>query len=50
MRAGQVFLENPQETPFISTWNRVHAADPAFLSSFKAAVSADQDEYYPAQG
>ncbi len=31
MRAGQTFLDNPHETPFIATWNRVHAADPDFL-------------------
>jgi len=44
-RAGQLFIENPQETPFIPTWNRVHSADPTLLSDFRAAVAADQEEY-----
>jgi glucosyl-3-phosphoglycerate synthase len=45
MRAGQVFLDNPHETPFIPTWHRVHAADPSFLSDITAAARADDDEY-----
>ncbi|WP_370303726.1 glycosyl transferase [Pseudooceanicola sp.] len=44
MRAGQIFLDNPQETPFITTWNRIHAADPSFLSEFRAAAAADEAE------
>ncbi|MEM6499404.1 MAG: glycosyl transferase, partial [Pseudomonadota bacterium] len=45
IRAGQLFLENPNETPFISTWNRVHAADPNFLSDFKRAAAEDDTEF-----
>ncbi|SDO07105.1 glucosyl-3-phosphoglycerate synthase [Lutimaribacter pacificus] len=45
IRAGQVFLDNPHETPFIPTWNRVHAADPQFLADLRAAVAADQEEF-----
>jgi glucosyl-3-phosphoglycerate synthase len=45
MRAGQMFLENPHETPFIPTWNRVHAADPTFLSDMTAAAKADEMDY-----
>ncbi|MCG7572021.1 glycosyl transferase [Phaeobacter sp. CNT1-3] len=45
MRAGQVFLENPYETPFITTWNRVHAADSGFLTDLTAAARADEAEY-----
>lgn len=45
MRAGQVFLENPHETPFIPTWNRVHSADPTFISDMTAAALADEAEY-----
>lgn len=45
MRAGQVFLDNPHETPFIPTWNRVHAADPTFLADMNAAALADETEY-----
>jgi glucosyl-3-phosphoglycerate synthase len=45
MRAGQIFLENPHETPFIPTWNRIHSADPKFLAEFKAAAAADEAEF-----
>ena len=45
MRAGQVFLDNPHETPFIPTWNRVHAADPTFLADMNAAARADEADY-----
>ncbi|KPP83734.1 MAG: hypothetical protein HLUCCA08_08005 [Rhodobacteraceae bacterium HLUCCA08] len=45
MTAGQVFLDTPHETPFIPNWNLVHAADPALLADFKAAVAADQADY-----
>ena len=44
MRAGNFFLENPHETPFIPTWNRVHSADPSFLSDLNAAAHADDAE------
>ncbi|WP_170755764.1 glycosyl transferase [Ruegeria lacuscaerulensis] len=47
IRAGQIFLDNPHETPFIPTWNRVHSADPEFLLRLKAAVSDDLDEFSP---
>ena len=45
MRACQFFLDNPHETPFIPTWNRVHSADPDFLSKLHAAAAADEAEY-----
>ncbi|MGH1368618.1 MAG: glycosyl transferase [Maritimibacter sp.] len=45
IRAGNAFLDNPHETPFIPTWNRVHAADPAFLTDLKAAAAADEAEF-----
>jgi glucosyl-3-phosphoglycerate synthase len=45
IHAGNVFLENPHETPFIPTWNRVHAADPNFLTDLKSAASADEAEF-----
>lgn len=48
MQAGQVFLDNPQELPFIPNWNLVHSADPKFLSDFKAAVAADTAGSAPA--
>jgi glucosyl-3-phosphoglycerate synthase len=43
MLAGQTFLENPQETPFIPTWNRVHAADPNFLRDLNTGAAAGAD-------
>ncbi|MDF1671109.1 MAG: glycosyl transferase [Roseovarius sp.] len=45
MRAGNFFLDNPHETPFIPTWNRVHSADPGFLTELHAAAAADEAEY-----
>jgi len=45
MRAGSFFLENPHETPFIPTWNRVHSADPGFLADLHAAAAADEAEF-----
>lgn len=45
MRAGQTFLENPHEKPFIPTWNRVNSADPTFISDMTAAAKADEEEY-----
>ncbi|QQA43889.1 glycosyl transferase [Pelagovum pacificum] len=49
IRAGQIFLDHPHETPFIPTWNRVNAADPDFLTSFKRAVAEDTAEFTPPQ-
>ncbi|MGH1330052.1 MAG: glycosyl transferase [Paracoccaceae bacterium] len=45
MLAGQSFLDNPNETPFIPTWNRVHSADPSFLHDMHAAARADCAEF-----
>ncbi len=45
IRAGQLFIENPNETPFIATWNRVHSADPDFLFDFKRAAADDEKEF-----
>ncbi|MFY0646156.1 glycosyl transferase [Sulfitobacter geojensis] len=45
MRAGQFFLDNPHETPFITTWNRVHSAEPDFLEELHTAAAADEAEY-----
>ena len=45
MRAGQFFLENPYETPFIPTWSRIHAADPAFMRDMHAAAAQDMDDF-----
>jgi glucosyl-3-phosphoglycerate synthase len=45
VRAGHIFIDNPHETPFIPTWNRVHSADPGFLSDMLVAARADDAEY-----
>lgn len=45
MRAGQFFLDNPHETPFIPTWNRVHSADPGFLAALRDAAAKDEAEF-----
>ncbi|AJE45109.1 glycosyl transferase [Celeribacter indicus] len=45
IRAGNVFLENPMETPFISNWSRVHAADPDIIASMTRAVAEDMAEF-----
>ncbi|QDY99327.1 glycosyl transferase [Nitratireductor mangrovi] len=39
--AGEVFLENPSETPFIPNWRRVNAAFPGLLSELADAVARD---------
>ena len=44
MKAGETFFENPMETPFIPTWNRVLSAIPDFLDRFKLSVELDNAE------
>lgn len=43
--AGQDFLENPMETPFIPSWNRVISALPNLQDEFIEAVRADMEQY-----
>ena len=43
--AGQDFLENPMETPFIPSWNRLLSAFPDIQQEFIAAVDADMREF-----
>jgi glucosyl-3-phosphoglycerate synthase len=45
MHAGQVFLDNPHETPFIPNWSRVNAASPELLDELNSIVAADEAEY-----
>ncbi|WP_043315520.1 glycosyl transferase [Microbulbifer sp. HZ11] len=45
VKAGQAFLDNPMETPFIPSWNRITSAEPGFLKQLKQAVEADYEEY-----
>jgi glucosyl-3-phosphoglycerate synthase len=41
IEAGQAFLENPMETPFVPSWSRVAAADPNIMHHILQAVAAD---------
>lgn len=41
MQAGESFLANPMETPFIPNWNRVISALPDFLTRLVDAVEED---------
>jgi glucosyl-3-phosphoglycerate synthase len=41
IEAGQAFLENPMETPFVPSWSRVAAADPNIMHQILKAVAAD---------
>lgn len=45
MKAGQSFLDNPMETPFIPSWNRVVSAKPDVLDRLKEAVELDYQEF-----
>ena len=45
LTAGNTFLENPMETPFIPSWNRVVSAIPDILSQLKEAVELDNKEF-----
>lgn len=41
IKAGEVYMENPQEKPFIPSWNRVLSAIPNILEMIEEAVEAD---------
>jgi glucosyl-3-phosphoglycerate synthase len=45
VKAGNMFLENPMETPFIPSWNRICSAEPTLLDDMMAAVIADNEEF-----
>ena len=45
MKAGQHFLDNPMETPFIPSWNRVISAKPDVLEKLRTAVELDSQEF-----
>ena len=42
MAAGETFLSNPMESPFIPNWNRVHDAFPDVCQQLLRAVQADR--------
>ena len=45
MKAGEAFILNPMDTPFIPTWSRVKSAIPDFLIRLEKAVNED-NKYY----
>lgn len=45
MLAGEYFLDNPMDTPFIPSWNRVISAMPDVLDKLKVAVEEDYQEF-----
>ena len=45
MDAGNMFLDNPMETPFIPSWNRVQSAIPDILDRLYEAVEEDYKEF-----
>ncbi|WP_424932382.1 glycosyl transferase [Amaricoccus macauensis] len=47
VEAGNIFLENPMETPFIPSWSRVYSADPDILRQMLDAVAQDNADFAP---
>ena len=45
MKAGEAFILNPMDTPFIPTWSRVKSAIPDFLKRLEKAVNEDNKNY-----
>lgn len=45
MTAGQNFLDNPMEKPFMPSWNRVISAMPDVLERLKEAVELDRADF-----
>ena len=45
IHAGNSFLENPQQKPFMPSWNRVISAMPDILEELSMAVQLDMMEY-----
>jgi glucosyl-3-phosphoglycerate synthase len=41
MSAGDTYLSNPMETPFMPSWNRVSSAIPGILDKLLEAVEKD---------
>ncbi|TPE50557.1 glycosyl transferase [Maribrevibacterium harenarium] len=47
MKAGNMYLENPMDAPFIPSWNRVISAFPTVLQQLSQAVAQDMEEFGP---
>ena len=46
MKAGEAFILNPMDAPFIPTWGRVKSAIPDFLGRLEKVVNDDNKKYY----
>ncbi len=46
MTAGQEFIDNPMESPFIPSWNRVVSAIPNIYERLRHAVEEDHNEFF----
>lgn len=47
MKAGNMYLDNPMEAPFIPSWNRVKSAFPGVLKQLALAVEQDMSDFGP---
>ena len=47
MEAGHYFLDNPMDTPFIPSWNRVTSALPDIREQLLEAVELDNQAFRP---
>ena len=45
MKAGEAFIQNPMDTPFIPTWSRVKSAIPDFLGRLEKVVNDDNKKH-----
>ena len=45
IEAGQLFMDNTMDTPFMPSWNRVVSAFPDILQRLKTAVEEDSKEF-----
>lgn len=45
LQAGQSFLDNPMEKPFVPSWNRVKSAIPNVMDAIHTAVEEDMNEF-----
>jgi glucosyl-3-phosphoglycerate synthase len=43
VEAGNIFLDNPNSTPFMPSWNRIHSALPNLIGELQEAVRADRE-------
>ena len=50
MKAGENFLDNPMETPFIPHWHRVLSNMPDILRELRQAVKDDRADYDKSRG